>query len=384
MDLTIRRHRAIDAGLTERWLRLAERCGAGVFSTPQWCSAWLATIGSSVQPLIIEANRGDDTVAIMPLCVVRHAATTWLEMTGADGAAGDALDVIGSTRLTTDELDWLIGRVINGDELGEGESRFDGLRLANLSDASPFASRVERFATARGLAVHTHQLQCRPCIGLPETFDEYLATLSANMRYHVRRRRREAVRSGAVIRRIDSESELQAFLDSFFDLHAARWKSNGGGGFSDASKQVFLRRFCRDALDCGWLRALALAVDRETIGVLIAFHFGDRCNYYQMGWRGDMRVASPGVVLLAASIEAAIEDRLAVYDFLQGDEAYKSRWMHRSETQRTLWIGKSMAARAVISAARIMRSFKHAFARLSGAGQNSEAVRVTDEAGARP
>lgn len=374
MDLTFRRHRVIDAELSERWLHLAQRCGAGVFSTPQWCSAWLATIGSSATPLIVEALRGDDTVAVLPLCRVRRGAAVWLEMIGARGAAGDALDVVGSSQLSADELSGLIEQIL------DGEDRFDGLRLANLNGASPLASLIQQTADASGLAAYTSQRQCRPCIDLPATFDAYLATLSSNMRYHIRRRRRDAARIGAVVRRIVHDDELAAFLDSFFDLHAARWRNNGGGGFGDSAKQSFLRRYCRDALDRGWLRAIALTVDDTTVGVLIAFQFGDRCNFYQMGWRDDSDVASPGVVMLGASIESAIEERMAVYDFLQGDEAYKSRWTHRHDTQRTILIAQSMAARVAISAARIKHSFKHALGRGGAAAADAHSV----SAGAQP
>jgi len=360
MDLTFRRHDTIDAELSDRWLRLAQRSGAGVFCTPQWCAAWLATIGSSAAPRIIEMCRADETIALLPLCRVRRGSCTWLELVGAGGAAGDALDIVGSSQLLANECDKLIAFVL------DGEDRVDGLRLANLDRASPFALWVERSAETRALMTHTCEHQCRPCVDLPAAFDEYLATLSSNMRYHIRRRRRDAVRCGAVVRRIEHDDELPALMELFFDLHAARWRDNGGGGFGNLAKQAFLRRFCRDAFDRGWLRAFSLTVGAEAIGVLIAFHFQNRCSFYQMGWRDDRGVASPGVVLLAASIEAAIQERITVYDFLQGEERYKSRWTHRSDTQHTLWIGKSMAARAIISAARIKQSFTHALRRLSG------------------
>jgi CelD/BcsL family acetyltransferase involved in cellulose biosynthesis len=109
-----------------------------------------------------------------------------------------------------------------------------------------------------------------------------------------------------------------------------------------------------------WLRCYLLEAGNQPQAALLAFHWRHTASFYQMGWNPDGGVQSPGVVLLAHSIEQAIREGLTTYDFLRGEEAYKWKWTTRFVEQTTLVVGRRMPARAVILAERFKNSVKHA------------------------
>jgi CelD/BcsL family acetyltransferase involved in cellulose biosynthesis len=137
----------------------------------------------------------------------------------------------------------------------------------------------------------------------------------------------------------------------------------------------FLRSFCHTAAACGWLRCYCLRADDRIEGVLIAFHWRDTASFYQIGWDPEQSNTSPGVLLLAASIEQAIEERLHVYDFLQGDEDYKKRWTDQATEQITVLIGCRGRARIAVAAERMKQAVKVSAARLIRTAKQGRARR---------
>jgi CelD/BcsL family acetyltransferase involved in cellulose biosynthesis len=112
---------------------------------------------------------------------------------------------------------------------------------------------------------------------------------------------------------------------------------------------------------------LEIGCEREA--VLLAFHWTGTASYYQMGWNPDGAIQSPGVILLAESIEQSIREGLSKYDFLRGDEEYKQKWTSQSVAQTTLVVGRRVPARAAMTAERLKNRFKHAFQQTLGAGR---------------
>jgi CelD/BcsL family acetyltransferase involved in cellulose biosynthesis len=80
---------------------------------------------------------------------------------------------------------------------------------------------------------------------------------------------------------------------------------------------------------------------------------------------------------MAHSIRDAIEDGLHYYEFLRGDEHYKSRWTKRYRTTVTLMVGRSSGARAYIGLANLKDRIKH-YVRGSGAPVTSAVERGPD------
>jgi len=103
----------------------------------------------------------------------------------------------------------------------------------------------------------------------------------------------------------------------------------------------------------------------------MVFHFQQSVLYYQAGWAPESPLAqhSPAVVLMAHSIRDAIAEGRRYYEFLRGDEAYKSRWTKTYRKTATVLLSGGMMAKQYLLLAGIKDNLKH----LLGRGQSASA-----------
>ena len=194
------------------------------------------------------------------------------------------------------------------------------------SDALTDAFRTAA-ATCGWTVVREREDVC-PVVTLPEgvDFEGYLDTLEKKARHEIRRkiRRAEAAGAMAMVESADPSADLPAFID----MHQRKWGERGlfppnAGG--DASR-VFIRRLFEAFGPEGPVRLSFLVRDGRRIGASIHFDDGDTVSYYNAGIDPDARDLSPGVIMIAKLVQAAIATGRHRLDFLRGDESYKYEW----------------------------------------------------------
>ncbi|MGB3342110.1 MAG: GNAT family N-acetyltransferase [bacterium] len=156
-----------------------------------------------------------------------------------------------------------------------------------------------------------------PILTLADSWTEYLNGLSAKLRHELRRKMRKA--SEFEIRTVDRSQ-----LDIFFKLMAV----------SNVNKANFLQEEIYDFFDTiadlfstkQWLRMRTAFADSKPIAALYAFQMNDHIYLYNSGFDPIFSRSSPGIVLIGKDIMAAIDEGMKYYDFLRGDEEYKSRF----------------------------------------------------------
>ena len=211
--------------------------------------------------------------------------------------------------------------------------------LRRIRQADPAADALATafggLEMAAGWTLNVEREDVCPVIRLPEgaDFDAFLATLGKKERHEIRRKVRRAEAAGAV-ELIDSPDPL-ADLDSFIDLHQARWGERGlfpptlGG---DQSRHFIRRLFelfgeaaatnpAHPTIHLGFLM-----VGGRRIGAEIHFETAGSLMYYNAGIDPVARELSPGVVLLERLVRRAIERGKCRIDLLRGDEPYKYEW----------------------------------------------------------
>lgn len=181
-------------------------------------------------------------------------------------------------------------------------------------------------------------------------WDGYLATRSRNFRSQLRRRERALLREGMTYRLCDEPERVGADMEALFDLHRERWGRQASGAL-EGPRAEFHREFAALALERGWLRLWLAEVDGRAIGAWYGFRYGEREWYYQLGRSPDWDRFAVGLVLLAHSVRAAIEDGVPEYRLLRGSETYKSRFATRDEGLQTLALPGRAPGRLVVSAA---------------------------------
>ncbi len=180
-----------------------------------------------------------------------------------------------------------------------------------------------------------HRSMAAPFVDLAalrETGQPYLAALSANARYQLRRSDRRY--QNLTLERAASGKLACGFLDRLAMLHQATWQQRGRpGAFADPYFTRFHRALIERGFDRGEINLLRVGSGPGTVGFLYNFEWRGRVMAYQSGF--DYPAAGPhqkpGLTCHHQAIEDALGRGLRYYDFLAGADRYK-RSLATSET----------------------------------------------------
>jgi CelD/BcsL family acetyltransferase involved in cellulose biosynthesis len=275
------------------------------FVAPGWQRAWWECFGTGELAVLPLGDEGD-VAGVAALC----------------GERGGAMRFLGSREVT----DYPGPAIVPGRERESAaalveqmcERGWPVLEIENARPEDGFAAALERAARAAGLRVTAGPDEPIAVLGLPSGWPAYLRRLGRHARHEVERKRRGL--ASARLRTADART-LEGDLDGFFALF--RRAAGDKGRFATPAIERFMRRIARLALEDGTLRLDVLELDGAPLAIALGFQ-GPRAYYlYNMAHDPDARPLSPGIVLVAATIERAIAHGLERYDFMRGLERYK-------------------------------------------------------------
>lgn len=301
-------------GLTEPvWNRLLARSSTVVpFLTWQFQTTWWQTLSEGSLRLLGVQDAAAEWIGALPL----------YESSGPDG---QALRLIGGV----DVADYLDLVAVAGHEEAAwkallaalADSPWRAIELRPIPVASPSLSVLPTLAHAAGLSCRVDRDDRCPVIDLPATWEAYLAQLSSKDRHELRRKLRRADGARPRIEVARTPAGIGALMDSFIALH--RKSKAGKARFMDTRMEGFFRRMGAAMAGAGWAALWLLWLDDRPAAALFCLEYGETVGLYNSGFDPEARALSPGVVLIARTIEDAIARGYRRYDFLRGDEPYK-------------------------------------------------------------
>jgi CelD/BcsL family acetyltransferase involved in cellulose biosynthesis len=230
---------------------------------------------------------------------------------------------------------------------------------------------LERLAPAHGeyrnplLALpHTRSPNISLAVDLSCGFEQYMARSNGKRKRKKHRSDERKFEAAGGCRRYEanSESEVNALLDAFFEMKAARFRKAGiPNVFAESEVQNFFRRLFTKSLSqspkpfslqglevAGKLRAMtgsSRASDR------IICEFGAIAD-------DELSSASPGEFLFYENIRETAEHGLSVYDFSVGDEPYKRGWCDIETVHYDVIVPLSMKGRLYAAWLRALAALK--------------------------
>lgn len=291
------------------------------FLTWEWLYAWWTRLGEGSQLRLLVVHVSNEVVAIAPLRAVRSRSPWFssLEFLGTGLAGSDYLDLIVRSGFECTAIEAFAGSIAS-----QGLS----LRLSHLPAAS-LASRLATRLEGHGWTRRESPVGWCPLIRLAgHSWESYLASRGAAHRANVRRRIRSLLRTFTVqFERVATDSRRLEVLTALTRFHDWRFDGpRGSTAFHTPALQAFHRDVTERALDAGWLRMYALLLDNHIAAVMYAFTNGQRFYFYQHGFDSQYEKHSLGLVLMALTIRAAIEEGATEFDLLCGVEPYKWLW----------------------------------------------------------
>jgi len=301
-------------GLDEAtWNRLVERSHTCVpFLTWQFQTRWWRAFGEGSLHLLGFQDAAAEWVGALPLYEAETAEGCVLRLVGGVDVA-DYLDLVAVAG--HEEAVWKAALA------ALPETPWRALDLRPVPAGSPTAALLPDLARAAGFGCRVEREERCPVIELPPSWDDYLATLSGKDRHELRRKLRRAESGNPRIEVARSPAAITALMDSFVALH--RKSKVGKARFMDETMERFFRDVGAELAAAGWAALWLLWLEDQPAAALFCLEYGGSIGLYNSGFDPAARALSPGVVLIARTIEDAIARGFRRYDFLRGDEPYK-------------------------------------------------------------
>ena len=317
-------------GLRSEWQRLHVASGADLFLSWDWLLPWWEHLAGNRELFVMLARDANGLLhGLMALSLetarVGFRRIRRLRFLGDDHVSSDYLDAL-------IEPGWQ--RAVNqafAAALLERRNEWDLLELRDMDQCS---NTPQALLEALG-----QEFDMRSDTGLLCPIEDFESGLpltdfmSSTSRYqnYTRRRKWLERQPGFRIERCPDGSSLQAALDNFFRLHRLRWQVDGGSsGIAGPRVEAFHRDAMTRLMSAGQLRLYTLWVNQLAVASVYAMIHGKTFYYYQAGMDPAWRSRSVGLVLIGETFIDAINSGLARYDFLRGEEAYKSDWVSAS------------------------------------------------------
>jgi CelD/BcsL family acetyltransferase involved in cellulose biosynthesis len=295
----------------QRWEHL-ERSDphASMFTSWRWLRAYLAT--ARYRWSILVARDGPDAIAYLPIAYIGSALYRELRLGG--NPLADYTGMVASP--AHEEL--AIAAFC-------GELEREPWNAFNASDVSDprIDVIVDRLTRANARVESQAETRCLSC-ALPTTFDEYLTQcISAKTRVNsmrVERRLAEALDGFRISEA--SAADIGVHVEAMIVVNHKRW-----GGSMTSARRRFGTLF-RNAFDTGILRLVVYWDGDKPIAGAAAFVDDTRSSFglYMIGFDSAYDKWSPGKGIITRAIRMAIEGGYRRFDFLRGDEPFKTRY----------------------------------------------------------
>jgi CelD/BcsL family acetyltransferase involved in cellulose biosynthesis len=337
------------ANLRLEWQQLHAASGADLFLSWDWLIPWWNHLAEDRELFVMLARDADGRArGLLPLSLesarVGFRRIRRLRFLGDDQVGSDYLDAL---------IDPGWNRPANqafATALDDRKSEWDLLELRDMDQRSTTSNEL---LDALGDEFEMCSIEGLLCPG--QDLDPHMPLadfMSQTSRFqnYTRRRKWLERQSGFKIEICRDERTLQPALENFFRLHHLRWRADGGSsGIVGARVEAFHRDAMTRLMAAGQLRLYTLWVDGLAVASVYALIHGRTFYYYQAGMDPAWRSRSVGLVLIGETFSDAILSGLTRYDFLRGEEAYKSDWVNDSRrlVSRRLFAHSGAGASAV-------------------------------------
>ncbi len=322
--------RVVPISSPERWQAFAAPWNLLTHGVPfrgwEWLSTWWRHYG---------AGRELAVLAVVDDCGTIVGAAPWyVEHIGSRGrvlrtlGAGEVCSDY-ATVLCTPDFEHQVSAVLAQWLVGASESlRWDVLELECVSASDSAITKLVEHLESAGCSLLRTPGENLWSVPLPATWEEYLMRLSKSHRKQIQRLLRGQCDTGrARLVTVQDETQVRRGMELLVELHQRRWQLAGKPGvFASESFSKFLHDVAGQLLQVQALQLSVLELDGRPAAV--DFHLvNSAANFvYQGGFEPQLADQSPGKLLTALLIKEAIASGRRTFDFLRGDEPYKSHF----------------------------------------------------------
>ncbi len=220
------------------------------------------------------------------------------------------------------------------------ETPCDVMLVPSVERGGATDTATTRYAAARGARWERVPGVRSPYLKVTGSWDEYLATRSANFRQNLKRKRKALAAHGEVTERFyTQESEVAELLELIGQVERASWKVGAGMAISASAQE---RDYYTSLLP--WLaRKQALSANVLFVGGVAAayslcYRWRDRVAQMKTSFDERLSAATPGLTVNATAIRQAFESGAVEFDFLGDVMPHKMHWTDQLRLHDNLYV----------------------------------------------
>lgn len=202
------------------------------------------------------------------------------------------------------------------------QEQWETLTLVSLREGSLTLDSLPRLAKQRGYGVILDTEDVSPGVFLPQTFDDYVSTLSKKDRHELRRKIRRLDATGDYrILSFQNAEDLPVAMDEFLML--MRQSRTDKDQFLTPTREQFFRNMVQELAGARQIQLYFLEVNGSRVAGALCFDYQGRRFLYNSGYNLEYSSLSVGLLLKAFCLRDAIDQGMEYFDFLRGTEPYK-------------------------------------------------------------
>lgn len=321
----------------EQWNRLVKSMKLPtVFLTWEWITTWLKHFEKLYEPVIVFIYRDSDLKAIVPLSKRSMRLQTRLfnfqvlSFCGSIELYPDHLDVICAEENADTYVTMMFDFFLNT------YTKWDVMHLPFLAGDGHLAKWLQ-WNSKKHKTTQSDEI-IAPFLKVENDFESFLGGLERKKRYNLMREKNILFKNDVSLTKVNDNVELGKGLEELFLLHNARAaEKNITSTFSRDAILNFHREIARIFLEIGWLRLYLLKKNDSGKAISAAYGFvhEKRFNYYQTGLDPIWLRFSPGKILIYKMLEDMYRSDITEFDFLGGNDNYKTYWTREYRVMRT-------------------------------------------------
>ena len=197
---------------------------------------------------------------------------------------------------------------------------------------------------------------------LSDTWDDFIKSSAKSLRRKIRKASKRLESGELIVRSTQNELDVDQAFKVLVDLHQRRFVSKGERGvFADPRTVNFLQSATRSLCLKNQAEILIGFVGDEPFVAHLYLLGAKGPQLYQSGADPENMKLEPGHLVFTFAVQKAIEQGCEEFDFLRGDESYKSFWGAKPRTLiKTRFVSRAPVPTMINQSYRALRSAKTA------------------------
>ena len=347
-----------------QWNAVSQSCP---FRSWEWCINWTRFLATDMKPFVLvetDESRNWSAIAPMILCKTVFGETKIYSMGSGEACTDYTSLIVGPNSnpqlfgskfaLTLDELRNQFNYRI---EIVE----FDGVEIS-----APATQKLVREMKQAGYQAHLSPVESSWKLDLDAKWELLNSRFSKKHRRKTKKAIQRLDQSNVAVDFASNTDDFDGLWENFVRLHQLRRQMlSQSGCFADSRFELFLKNATQQLLRRGLAEIIQISHDGQPFASALLFHDQRNAMMYQTGFDPNWKQLEPGYLLIVASLLWSIENGFETFDFLRGDEPYKSRWQTKpvelgklrfvdmlsagSRIRNNLWVGYHNAKKKVKS-----------------------------------